>query len=171
MPWATLLERRAQSSYAYNGRAPPNLSDAGEKSTGHESPPEKMLSPSDPDRRFSFVSPTPTTSTPTKIDSSPKVISEEALLALTAEPLSHGGAWSSPPSNPNPKPRNRFIERIYTGIGEHHQKTASELARETLWMKKRKTTLQDKKWEAQEAEMDKVRSRERWTRFTDEREW
>ncbi|KAI9649293.1 hypothetical protein NHQ30_001865 [Ciborinia camelliae] len=169
MPWPSSLAQQPPGTSEDNGcnntsTSPTKpLSESEEKSTGHEPPPAPIL---DPDRRFSFVSPPSPTSTSTKPLSSPKSLNEEALLALTSEPLGHGGAWSSPPATQ--KSEKETKEEVYSGVGEHHQKTQSELAREKQGMGKRKTVFEDKRRAGEGEEVDKAWSKERWGQQTGE---
>ncbi|KAF7909739.1 uncharacterized protein EAF01_003457 [Botrytis porri] len=124
-----------------------------------KSPPAPIPS-TDPDRRFSSISPTtliPTSTTP------PPNLTAEALLALTSQPLSHGAAWSSAPT-----PRARFLpqatEVIYTCSygGEVYPQTARQIARAKCWISRRKNRENFKRIEAKEEHLAQQRERERW---------
>ncbi|KAF7865309.1 hypothetical protein EAF04_006286 [Stromatinia cepivora] len=181
MRWSSLLSQQLPSASASEGKDNPTTkspSDTDEKATSHEPPPPTPTIPSDtdeeatshepppptpldPDQRFSYIFPSPPSSTNTKPESSPNCLNEEALLTLTSQPLIHGGARSSPS---NPKFEKQANEKVYTGIGEaRRQRSSSELAREKQWMSKRKKAVEDKRREAEEAIMNQVRSRDRWT--------
>ncbi|KAJ8069020.1 hypothetical protein OCU04_002696 [Sclerotinia nivalis] len=164
MRWSSLLSQRPPSTSASEGKGNPTTfpSDTDEKATSCEPPPPTPTPPLDPDERISFISPSPPSSINTKPESSPNCLTEEALLALTSQPLIHGGAWSSPR---NPKSEKQANEKVYAGIGEaRRQRSPSELAREKQWMSKRKKAVEDKRREAEEATMNQVRSRDRWTK-------
>ncbi|KAB8296011.1 hypothetical protein EYC80_008824 [Monilinia laxa] len=183
MPWPNSLSQRPPGTSADDGRdkistpLPKAPSNTDGKPKDHGAPPPTPITPSDPDRRFSFASST-TPSSPTNTNplSSSKPLVEEDLLALISEPLSHGGAWSSPTQNQNPSARPKAHEDVYTGIGEYYQKSAREIARERKLIWKQMTTyLNDLNWDLREAvfeeivkkEMEKLmaRSREKSTRY------
>ncbi|QSZ37215.1 hypothetical protein DSL72_009309 [Monilinia vaccinii-corymbosi] len=176
MTWPNSLSRRPPGTSADDGKdnippSPPKApSNTDEKPIDHDAPSSSPIppNPSDPDGRFSSVSATtPNPSTDPDPDPLPpsKPLNEEDLLALTSEPLSHGGAWSSPPpANQNPssnKPQDP--EEVYTGNGKRKQKSTCELAREKLRMRAKKIKNDARKSgkKHSEAQGDGMRSGER----------
>ncbi|TGO55536.1 hypothetical protein BOTNAR_0242g00020 [Botryotinia narcissicola] len=130
----------------------------------HKSPPPPV-SPTDPDRRFSFLSPTTVIPTSTQSTPSPQDLTAEGLLALTTQPLSHGRAWSS--ASAPPAPRARFLpqatEKIYTFYsGDIYPKTMRQIANDKRWVSRRKNRENCNRIEAKEEHLAQQRERERW---------
>ncbi|KAF7932999.1 uncharacterized protein EAE97_008766 [Botrytis byssoidea] len=130
----------------------------------HKSP-LTAVSPTDPNRHSSFTS--PTTVIPTSIQStrSPQDLTAEGLLALTSQPLSHGGAWSS--ASAPPAPRAQFLsqatEKIYTFYsGDIYPKTMRQIADDKRWVSRRKNRENCNRIEAKEEHLAQQRERERW---------
>ncbi|THV54566.1 hypothetical protein BGAL_0024g00310 [Botrytis galanthina] len=168
MPWPNSLYQRppipTPSESTKNTTSPPQpkLDDRAD----HKSPPPSV-SPPEPDRRFSSISPTSVIPTRTQSSPSPPHLTAEDLLALTSQPLSHGGAWSSASASTSPAPRARFLpqatEKIYTWpYGEMHPKTARQIADDKRWVSRRKNRENYKRIEAKEEHLAQQRERERW---------
>ncbi|KAF7930427.1 uncharacterized protein EAE98_004827 [Botrytis deweyae] len=153
MPWPNSLSQR------------PPISTPSEGTKNTTSPPskpqpkidEKADHKSSPTPVSPIVVPTSTQSTP------PQHLTAEALLALTSQPLRHGGAWSSAP----PAPRARFLpratEKIYTlSNGAVYPKTVRQLADAKRWISRRKNRENFRRIEAKEEHLAQQRERERW---------
>ncbi|KAF7881714.1 uncharacterized protein EAF02_006402 [Botrytis sinoallii] len=161
MPWPNSLSQRppisTPSEGTKNTTSPPSKTQPRiDEKADHKS------SPTDPDRRSSFIS--PTTVVPTSTQSTPpQHLTAEALLALTSQPLSHGGVWSSA----SPTPRARFLpratEKIYTlSNGAIYPKTVRQLADAKRWISRRKNRENFQRIEAKEEHLAQQRERERW---------
>ncbi|TGO13092.1 hypothetical protein BTUL_0077g00450 [Botrytis tulipae] len=129
-----------------------------------KSPPTAVY-PTDPDRRFSLISPTTVIPTNTQSTPPPQDLTAEGLLALTTQPLSHGGAWSS--ASASPAPRARFLpqatEKIYTTpYGDTYPKTIRQIADDKRWVSRRKNRENFNRIEAKEEHLAQQRERERW---------
>ncbi|KAG4030966.1 hypothetical protein MFRU_010g00940 [Monilinia fructicola] len=146
MPWPNSLSQH-----------PPGTS-ADDDKDKVSTPLPKAPSNTDEEPRDHDAAPTtPSSSTNTRSLSSSKPLVEK-ILALTSEPLSHGGAWSSPAQNQKPSDRPKYHEEVYIGIGEYHPKSGSELAHERRLMWKRKTNyLSDEGWDEKEATIERRR--------------
>ncbi|TGO41458.1 hypothetical protein BHYA_0021g00270 [Botrytis hyacinthi] len=166
MPWPNSLSQRppipTPSEGTKNTTSPPQPK-LGERAD-HKSPPTPV-SPTDPDRRFSCISPTTVTPTSTQSSPPPQNLTAEGLLALTSQPLSHGGAWSF--ASPSPAPRARFLpratEKIYTfPFGDIYPKTARQIADDKRWVSRRKNRENFKRIEAKEEHLAQQKEREGW---------
>ncbi|KAF7955928.1 hypothetical protein EAE96_004849 [Botrytis aclada] len=158
MPWPNSLSQRPPI---------PTPSEGGKNTISSPSKPEpklaeKAMSPTDPDRRFSFISPTTVIPTSTPSSPPPQHLTTEALLALTSQPLSHGGAWSSASPTPRARPLSRANEKIYTAIGDADLKTPRQIARDKCWTSRRKNRENFQRIEAKEEHLAQQRERERW---------
>ncbi|TGO26001.1 hypothetical protein BPAE_0068g00350 [Botrytis paeoniae] len=167
MPWPNSLSQRppipspsegTKNTTSTTPKPQPKL-DGKADHKSHPTP----VSPTEPDRRFSFISPTTVIPTSTQSSPPPQHLTAEALLALTSQPLSHGGAWSSA----SPTPRARFLpqatEKIYTvHTGDIYPKTAREIADDKCWTSRRKNRENFKRIEAKEEHLAQQRERERW---------
>ncbi|KAF7899690.1 hypothetical protein EAF00_004026 [Botryotinia globosa] len=128
----------------------------------HKSPPPSV---SPTDRRFSLISPTTLVPPSTQSTPTPQDLTAENLLALTTQPLSHGGAWSS--ASASPAPRARFLpqatEKIYTFYsGDINPKTIRQIADDKRWVSRRKNRENFNRIEAKEEHLAQQRERERW---------
>ncbi|KAM0127650.1 hypothetical protein ACHAP3_008699 [Botrytis cinerea] len=166
MPWPNSLSQRPPIPTPSEGTknttpSPPNSQPKLEEKADHKSPPAPA-SPTDPDRRFCFISPTTIIPTSTQPSPPPKQLTAESLLALTSQPLRHGGAWSSA----SPTRQARFLsqsnEKVHTGSGDIRPKTARTVAWEKCWTSRRKNRENYKRIEAMEEHLAQKRERERY---------
>ncbi|KAF5877558.1 uncharacterized protein Bfra_001925 [Botrytis fragariae] len=167
MPWPNSLSQRppiptpsegAKNTTSSPSKPQPKIDEKADDES-HPTP----VSPTDPDRRFSFISPTTVIPTSTQSSPPPQDLTAEGLLALTSQPLSHGGTWSSA----SPTPRARFLpratEKIYTvHTGDIYPKTAREIADDKRWTSRRKNRENFKRIEAKEEHLAQQRERARW---------
>ncbi|TEY65689.1 hypothetical protein BOTCAL_0137g00250 [Botryotinia calthae] len=166
MPWPNSLSQRPPVPTSSEGTknttlSPPNPQPKLKEKADHK-PSPTPASPTDLDRRFSFISPATRIPTSTQPSPSPKHLTAESLLALTSQPLSHGGAWSSP----SPTRQARFLsqanEKVHTGIGVIRPKTPRNVAWEKCWTSRRKNRENYKRIEAMEEHLAQKRERERY---------
>ncbi|TGO50488.1 hypothetical protein BCON_0182g00020 [Botryotinia convoluta] len=166
MPWPNSLSQRPPIPTPSEGTknttsTPPKPQPKLDGKADHK-PLPTPVSPTDPDRRFSFISPTTVIPTSTQSSPSPQHLTAEALLALTSQPLSQGGAWSSPSPNPRARLLPQAKEKVYTTIGDIYPKTPRQIARDKCWTSRRKNRENCRRIEAKEEHMAQQRERERW---------